>query len=299
MKASIALLAVWMFFGLACAETAEPAPEVERKSDEVAAAANVEAAREATERRLQLERSIDQWWLAYERQEFGKAEGLATHIETYVNAHYDVVAGDLTTASPRFRKVAAMALGFSGRKDAVPGLMGALTDPFSDVIMAALLSLSQLAKSGTDVPTEPIVPYLSHSDEDIRSNASLVLVHATRKGQSGLFLPLTSALEDASPNVRVHAAAALGALGDADAVPFLTKTLDDAKALVRIRAAYALGRIGDRRAVPRLIDKIDDPDSDVSKASHKALRDITGQEISRVKRDWETYWDSQKAGERR
>jgi HEAT repeat protein len=45
--------------------------------------------------------------------------------------------------------------------------------------------------------------------------------------------------------VRTQAAWALGAIGDARAVPGLTRALKDADAGVRKQAAWALGAIGD------------------------------------------------------
>ena len=235
--------------------------------------------RARTERRLQLERSMDQWWLAFQRQEYGKADGVAKALE------------DLRIASPRFRKVAAASLGFSGRQEAVQPLLEALRDPFADVLYGSLLSLWRLALLHRDIqiPAEEITPFLSHATPGIRSNAAMVMAHITKAGEGALFLPLTSAMEDAEPKVRVHAAAALGALQDEDAVPFLVKGLDDKMSLVRIRSALALGRIGSRRALRALVRHVEDPDVDVAKAAHKALIRITGQKIDRLKSAWENY----------
>lgn len=247
-----------------------------------------------TERRLQLERALDQWWLAFQRQEFSKADGVASALENYVNESYDEVVADLKTASPRFRKVSAAALGFSGKSEAVPHLVESLRDPFADVVFGALLSLWRMSLQGEAdaIPAPEITPFLAHADPGIRSNAAMVLAHSAKPGQGELFLPLTAAMEDADPTVRVHAAAALGALGDADAIPFLVKGLTDEKPLVRIRASYALGRIGDRRACGPLIKRLDDPDEDVSKAAYKALKTITGQNIPRIRAEWQVYHDN-------
>lgn len=248
--------------------------------------------RARTDRRLQLQRSLDQWWLAVQRQEYAKSDGLGTALEQFVNKHFDEIAEDLTHANPRWRKIAAAGLGFSGRPQAVAPLESALRDSDADVLVGALLSLGRLAEADVTIDATKVTPFLSHSAPDIRSNAALVLVHATKKGQGELYLPLTAAMEDHDAGVRVHVAAALGALGDPGAVPFLIRAMDDEKALVRIRAAYALARIGDQRAIPRLIDAIDDPSIDVSRASHKSLRVLTGQDFERRREAWAAYWNS-------
>lgn len=291
----VAILALGFAASCATTETSEEGPS-DPVVHEVGAQGGLDAAAETsrakTERRLQLERSVDQWWLARVRQEYGKSEGIASALETYVNDNFAEVVSDLSSASPRFRKVSAAALGFSGRQEAVDPLVTSLRDPFSDVIHGSLLSLWNLALAKIEIPAGEVTPYLSHSEEDIRSNAAMVLAQVTNAGQGALFLPLTSAMEDDSASVRVHAAAALGRLGDPDAIPFLVKGLRDQKALVRIRSAYALGRISDRRALGPLIDHLDDPDVDVSKAIHKSLTSITGQQIPRIKKEWEVYFQN-------
>ena len=252
-------------------------------------AASSEAETAKNERRIKLERSVDNWWYHFKSQEYSTADGIATVLERYVNANYDGVVSDVATASPRFRKVAAAALGFSGQAKAVTPLTHALDDPFQEVTLASLLSLYRLGLEGVDVPSEKVAPFLSHADKDIRSNAALVLSQSARTGDGSLFLPLTNAMEDSEDSVRVHAAAALGALGDADALPFLVTGLSDPKPLVRIRAAYALGRIGDRRALSPLAERLDDPHEDVSRAAYKALKVITGQDFERRRDAWTTY----------
>ena len=263
-------------------------------SSEAANTVPASPTRERTERRLQLERSLDQWWVAFQRQEFAKADGLATALEQFVNKYMDEIVADLSHQNPRWRKIAASGLGFSGRNEAVAPLMKSLRDPFAEVVLGGLLSLGRLAEAGKEVDATQVTPYLGHADADIRSNAALVLVHATKKGQGELFLPLTGAMEDSDPGVRVHVAAALGALGDADAVPFLLRGLKDRMALVRIRSAYALARIGDNRAIPDLIVALDDSSEDVSKAAYKSLKRMTGQDFERRRAVWETYWSSRK-----
>jgi HEAT repeat protein len=75
----------------------------------------------------------------------------------------------------------------------------------------------------------------------------------TEADRATLLAPLRAALRDEFWLVRDDAAAALGFLGDRDAVPALIELLaGDEKQQVRYEAARSLGRLGDRRAVAPL-----------------------------------------------
>jgi HEAT repeat protein len=84
---------------------------------------------------------------------------------------------------------------------------------------------------------------------------------------------LLAALDDANADVR-RAAAALGEIGYAAAVPGLLAALDDAEARVREAAAAALERIGDAAAVPGLLHALRDAEARVREAAAKALGQI-------------------------
>lgn len=286
-----AVLGLILFTG--CASDSEPQAEKPEVMPETVESTSQleEKSRARTERRLQLERSMDQWWLAFQRQEYAKSDGVAAALEAYVNENFDAVLGDLKTASPRFRKVAAASLGFSGKQEAVAPLLDSLRDPFVDVLFGSLLSLWRLSLQGEgiSIPAKEVTPFLSHGDPGIRSNAAMVMAHITEAGDGSLFLPLTAAMEDNNAKVRVHAAAALGALKDEDAIPFLIKGLEDKMPLVRIRSALALGRIGSKKAMRDLARHVEDPDVDVAKAVHKSLMRISGQKIDRLQKEWELY----------
>jgi HEAT repeat protein len=66
--------------------------------------------------------------------------------------------------------------------------------------------------------------------------------------------PLSEALTDPDPTIRMQAALALGQIGPdaAPAVPALSKTLTDKLEAVQYASAYALGLIGSKEAVPAL-----------------------------------------------
>ncbi|MCS7289027.1 MAG: HEAT repeat domain-containing protein, partial [Roseiflexus sp.] len=82
------------------------------------------------------------------------------------------------------------------------------------------------------------------------------------------------ALRDAAAGVRQAAAAALGAIGDAQAVPALSAALHDRDEDVRRAAVKALGRIGDPQAAPALIAALRNRDEDVRRVAAEALTSL-------------------------
>lgn len=76
--------------------------------------------------------------------------------------------------------------------------------------------------------------------------------------------PLIGALGDSDPNVRLHAAKALGAYeGVSAAVEPLAALLADDDPTIRKVAIHALGRTHDPAAIPVLMPRVDDPVQDV------------------------------------
>jgi HEAT repeat protein len=76
--------------------------------------------------------------------------------------------------------------------------------------------------------------------------------------------PLIAALQDADPNVRLHAAKALGAYDDLSAAVIpLSALLLEEDAAIRKVAIHALGRTHDRAAVAHLTPRLEDPVQDV------------------------------------
>ncbi|MFW6151041.1 MAG: HEAT repeat domain-containing protein [Chloroflexota bacterium] len=85
---------------------------------------------------------------------------------------------------------------------------------------------------------------------------------------------MTVLREDADPDERWWAAAALGELGDTRAVPALTKALrGDKEQKVRTQAACSLGRIGSPRAVDDLLSGLEDEER-VRRQAARALGEI-------------------------
>jgi len=85
---------------------------------------------------------------------------------------------------------------------------------------------------------------------------------------------LLDALKHKDPNVRVHAAIALGRIRDTAAVPHLLPLLKDPVARVRAQAARSLGELADGRATDALIAALRDPDVEVRKEAVQALGEI-------------------------
>ncbi len=79
---------------------------------------------------------------------------------------------------------------------------------------------------------------------------------------------------------RCYASKALGALGDAQAIPALVQRLRDEDIDVSIDAIEALGRIGNPQAIPPLLESLNsDPNGEIKIAVVEALGRIGGQDI--------------------
>jgi HEAT repeat protein len=87
-----------------------------------------------------------------------------------------------------------------------------------------------------------------HQNLDVLSSALRVLISANHD----VVPALLDLLSDSHPNLRMHAALALGELGEESAVPALVSALDDSDANVRFHAIEALGRLAAAAAVEPL-----------------------------------------------
>jgi HEAT repeat protein len=85
---------------------------------------------------------------------------------------------------------------------------------------------------------------------------------------------LLKALKSKDKNVRMHAAIALGRIGDDRAVPHLIEALEDKSPAVRRAASIALGMIGSSVAVDALVKRLKDEDVEVRKAALESLIDL-------------------------
>ena len=87
---------------------------------------------------------------------------------------------------------------------------------------------------------------------------------------------LIGAMADEIWQVRIKAAASLGKLHDAAAIPALGAALDASSRNLRKEATAALGEIGHADALPYLIAHKDDPDPDVRKINRWAAAKVSG-----------------------
>jgi len=172
-----------------------------------------------------------------------------------------------STGEPRYRLIAARALGFGSRSERiVPALVSLLGDAEPNLVSSALVSIYLLGWDRT--PIEPLVQLLNHTDMLVRSNDALALyaVFRARAKEEGGAVRMTTAVREASgrlvaiahrpeedPFVRAHAASALGAIGDPAAADVLINLLIDEYMVVRIHAAQGLGNLGQESAIVPLI----------------------------------------------
>lgn len=117
-----------------------------------------------------------------------------------------------------------------------------------------------------------------HHDLNVLNSALRVLIATGRSVVS----PLVELLSDREPNLRMHAALALGELGARDAVPGLLRSLDDEDENVRFHAIEALGRLGDPESIDRLAAIAASGDFFVSFAAIEALAKFDDPRIARL-----------------
>ena len=136
-------------------------------------------------------------------------------------------AGDLRSSVPAVRRHAAVSLGRSGERAAVPPLVEALKDPEKGVRREAAKALGSI--------------------KDARA-----------------VTPLIEALGDGDKNVRLYAAYALGEIKDSKAVKALLRALGDPEWCVRDQAAWALREIDDAKIAGPLAAALVDRNADVA-----------------------------------
>jgi HEAT repeat protein len=157
----------------------------------------------------------------------------------------------LSDSDPLVREYSAWSLGQIGEEvntDAALALVSALGDPHPAVKHSAAKALGQIGVR------EPIVPLLLEglAVGAIESRRAVVdaLMHLEEKSS---YPALITALKDPDPKVRQGTIAALGELGDRQALPSLRKILlVDENVGVRTEAAYRLGKLGGQEDRPSL-----------------------------------------------
>jgi hypothetical protein len=215
--------------------------------------------------------------------------GLELEIAKRVKERFDELRRELETSNvERNRVILAAALGFVKEPQALNPLINALNDPSPSVREEALLGLAQLADPNTPIPM--IVSRMEGDSSDAeRVNASLCLKRlAESRIELSKALPaLRRGLNARNPAVRVHCAAALGELRDAEATPQLLAMLHDDRQLAAAAAANALGKIGDLKTVPQLIEALSAPDYAVRDEAHGALKKMNyGEDLGSEPGPW-------------
>ncbi len=198
----------------------------------------------------------------------------------------------LKDEDPETRAVAILGLGCVRDERGVEPLLEAMReDRFADNVAAALADIGEPA-------VDPLIRTLESLEEEllvrqkaakalglikdaravdplIRALQDPVLRHAAATAlvefRAVATVRLIEVMRDENPEIRAHAAAALGHLMDGQALPALLLATCDPEPSVREQAARALGRLEDRRAVPELISALKDADSGVRVEAIRAL----------------------------
>lgn len=177
------------------------------------------------------------------------------------------------------KEKAAVALGQIGDRRAVEPLIAALTkrDTVPDTRNGIFIG-SEYMEVGT------------RGYDPVRKSAALALI---KIGKSSVE-PLIALLKDKNSPGRLKAAEALGEIKDSRAVEPLIEALKDSSGWVKIEAAKALGKLRNRQAIEPLIEVIK-KDKDYRREAAKALKAITGQKFGEDGRQWQEWWDKNKA----
>ena len=113
------------------------------------------------------------------------------------------------------------------------------------------LAVRNLRQRATTAEIAHLLDTLRRGYQDLNVVSSALQVLAANRD---VISPLIELLSDPQPDLRMHAALALGNVGDPVAVPALISALDDEEPNVRFHAIEALGAIGAGDAVDRLAD---------------------------------------------
>ncbi len=199
----------------------------------------------------------------------------------------------LQDPSPDVRRTAALSLGKIGHSTAATGLVQALSDPDPYVREYSAWALGQIGEAVNDTGAVRLAGALGDDHPSVKQAAALALgkigprepviviltqvlavgekssrragVDAfTQLEAKGAFPALRKALTDPDPAVRQGAVAALGELGDRQALPdFRERLLFDASPGVRAEAAYRLGKLGDHQELQVLEEAAHDDASPI------------------------------------
>ncbi len=147
----------------------------------------------------------------------------------------EVLESALADADPRLATMAAAALARQGHSEALARLRRGLVDPLPENRELAAWALGQVGE-GQD--RRPLLGQIRPEDDALRQ--SFYWNALARLGSPDALQTVMKNLQSDDPSVRVYAAEALTACGEAAALPRLEKLLRDPVLDVRIRAADAI-----------------------------------------------------------
>jgi hypothetical protein len=125
---------------------------------------------------------------------------------------------------------------------------------------------------------------LSDPDPDVRGVIARVMVFYHSKDTVSA---LSEALvKDGAESVRMHAAWALGAVGDRRGTDALVTALKDGKTNVRLRAVGALKRLNARNSARHIVACLSDKNVLVRDRAHEALRALSGKNFGKKESAW-------------
>ncbi len=130
------------------------------------------------------------------------------------------------------------------------------------------------------------------SDKDLEVRRRVIRILGVVKDPRAV-KPLTAAMNDENPNVRMMAGWSLALIGDGSVDP-LIGVLQDKKSISRGDAAWALGNIKNTKAVEPLISALGEGDPVLSKDAHNALKKISGKEFGPDPKEWREWWEKEK-----
>jgi hypothetical protein len=180
----------------------------------------------------------------------------------------------------RSQYLAVKALGFSADAKATELLVARLADRDARLVGNALIALKLRSDPATPLPQ--ILALLRAQAQEPRRFAPLALANVLlARERAGIPLEssyreeaissLVAVVKDQDPYVRLHAAKAMGALGDVEANDYLAILLRDDHVQIRLAAAAALERIGDPRSFPKIVELLEQSDPDVKPVVREVL----------------------------
>ena len=221
------------------------------------------------------------FYLAAEKISSGNEEEVLVGISIMLNNHLsegaDVITHCLTHSSPRVKLAAIKTMGelhASGAVSSLTALLGRETDPHVRATAAIALGSTRQRKA---------LPALTNllKDEDSRVRANAVEAIALM-GDPATVSILTPLLEDENHRVKANVAMALwqfGGLKMLNVLKRMLKTGDDK--WKRASAAYALGEIGGFQTMATLISALDDRSAEVRRNVISSLGKMGAVEINK------------------